>query len=222
LDEVSGFKEPAKASANRGLKMKRLIFVGVSLFLASGAFAQADNGTNVVDIFKGSGIGDIELADGRIYHMSFNVDLGEKADLVFGDVYPNDSCENPDRGGCATVFETLLDPSDGSFLMNLSVVPSGDYQMSGMASAEVTYPSLLGDDINARWTRVGRASQNAFVNRIVPPDSDAEPRQVLFEGVREKGADASATLVNLGTGETHSTDGFIVNGNFRFLNVILP
>ena len=199
--------------------MKRLIFVGASLFLSSGAFAQADNGTNVVDIFKGAGVGDIELADGRIYHMSFNVDLGEKADLVFGDVFPDDPCEDPGR--CATVFETLIDPSDGSFLINSSIVPSGNYHMTGMASAEVSYPSLLGDDINARWTRVGRASQNAFVTRIVPPDGD-EPSQVVFEGARERVADASATLVNLGTGETHSTDGFIVNGNFRLLNVILP
>jgi hypothetical protein len=219
--------EPIKVFAavllNWGLKMKRLIFVGVSLFLASGAFAQAEKFADIADANANAVAPEINLGDGRIYELQLTVDYGEKQDLQFGFQDPDDPC--PKNGVCPYIFETTFEEGDdtfNSFQSELVLLSPRDYKMGAPNKAEVTFSSvLLGEDINARWTRTGPVSRETFTDQIVPPDNNEfADLEIVVE--RQHSAEAYAELVGLDTGRTHATNGFMGRGNFRAINIVLP
>jgi hypothetical protein len=203
--------------------MKRLIFIGVSLLLSSGAFAQAEKFADIADANANAFAPEIDLGDGRYYELQLTVDYGEKQDLQFGFQDPDDPC--PDNGVCPYVFETTFEEGDdtfNSFQSERVLLSPRDYTMGAPNKAEVTFSSvLLGEDINARWTRTGPASRETFTNRIVPPDNSEFADLEIAVG-RDYAADAYAELVGLDTGRTHSSNGFMARGNFRVINIILP
>jgi hypothetical protein len=202
--------------------MNRLIFVGVSLFLASGAFAQAEKFADIADANANAFAPEIDLGDGRIYELQLTVDYGEKQDLQFGFQDPDDPC--PDNGVCPYVFESTFEEADpgNTFQSELVLLSPRDYKMGAPNKAEVTFSSvLLGEDINARWTRTGPVSRETFTNQIVPPDND-EFADLEISVQREHAADAYAELVGLDSGRTHATNGFMARGNFRVINIVLP
>jgi hypothetical protein len=207
--------------------MKRLIFVGALFCMATSAFAQAQRDTDIVDVNANASMGAIEglLNDGRVYELGFTVDYTEKTDLVFGfgPAEEDDPC--PDRGVCAYAFEQAYDPNfaDGdfsSFECYETVLGNRDYKMLAPNSADVTFPSvLLGEDLNARFTRTGDVTHDTFRNQIVRPDGFGII-EISNEGFRN--AEAYVELTGLGSGSTHSSNGFLSRGHFRVLNTILP
>jgi hypothetical protein len=207
--------------------MKRLIFIGALLCIATSAFAQAQRDTDIVDVNANASMGAIEglLNDGRVYELGFTVDYTEKTDLVFGfgPAEEDDPC--PDRGVCAYAFEQAYDPNfaDGdfsSFEGYQTILGNRDYKMLAPNSAHVTFPSvLLGEDLNARFTRTGEVANNSFRNRIVRPDGYGI-LEIENSGNRE--AEAYVELTGLTSGSTHSSNGFLSRGRTRILNTVLP